>query len=83
MVGPKLNPAVVTDDMMYEGTDFSSVFVPTAEIDAWAEEYATYLKEDTLWKNIRNEAKTNPTLQAALDECIMIYKLSKDYKDGF
>lgn len=36
------------------------------------------LREDQLWGNIRREAKTNPTLQRALDRAIMIYKLSKD-----
>ena len=39
------------------------------------------ISENLLWWSIREEAKTNPTLQAALDQCIMIYKLSKDYTD--
>ena len=39
------------------------------------------VKEDKLWGEIRREAKTNSTLQAALDHAIMIYKLSKEYKD--
>jgi hypothetical protein len=34
--------------------------------------------EDKLWGEIRREARTNPTLQKALDRAIMIYKLSKD-----
>lgn len=34
--------------------------------------------EDHLWRDIRQEAKTNPTLQKALDRAIMIYRLSKD-----
>jgi hypothetical protein len=34
--------------------------------------------EDKLWGDIRRTAKTNPTLQKALDRAIMIYKLSKD-----
>lgn len=38
--------------------------------------------DNQLWYNIRRAAKTNSTLQAALDECIMIYKLSKEYKNG-
>jgi hypothetical protein len=37
-----------------------------------------HIMEDQLWGNIRREAKTNPTLQKALDRAIMIYKLSKD-----
>ena len=36
------------------------------------------LREDKMWSEIRREAKTNITLQKALDRAIMIYKLSKD-----
>jgi len=36
-----------------------------------------HMKEDKLWGEIRREAKTNPTLQDALDRAIMIYQLSK------
>jgi hypothetical protein len=34
--------------------------------------------ENQLWHEIREEAKTNPTLQTALDRVILLYKLSKD-----
>jgi hypothetical protein len=37
-----------------------------------------HLQESKLWGEIHREAKTNPTLQKALDRAIMIYKLSKD-----
>jgi hypothetical protein len=37
-----------------------------------------HLQESKLWGEIRREAKTNITLQKALDRVIMIYKLSKD-----
>jgi hypothetical protein len=37
-----------------------------------------HIMEDKLWGEIRREAKTNVTLQKALDRAIMIYKLSKD-----
>jgi hypothetical protein len=33
--------------------------------------------DEELWSNIRLAAKSNPTLQRALDEAIMIYNLSK------
>jgi len=33
--------------------------------------------DDELWTNIRKAAVSNPTLQRALDEAIMIYNLSK------
>jgi hypothetical protein len=42
----------------------------------------TRVKEDKLWGEIRRAAKTNKTLQSALEECIIIYKLSKEYKNG-
>lgn len=37
-----------------------------------------HIMDDQMWGNIRREAKTNMTLQKALDRVIMIYKLSKD-----
>jgi hypothetical protein len=37
-----------------------------------------HLKEDQLWGNIRRAAKTNPTLQEAIDRVKIIYELSKD-----
>jgi len=36
-----------------------------------------HIREDRLWGNIRREARTNPTLQDALERAIMIYQLSK------
>jgi len=35
-------------------------------------------KESLLWREIRTVAKTNPALQNALDQCIILYHLSKD-----
>jgi len=40
------------------------------------------LKEEQLWRDIRRVARSNKTLQNAMEECIIIYKLSKDYQDG-
>jgi len=37
-----------------------------------------HIMDDKLWGEIRREAKTNITLQKAIDRVIMIYKLSKD-----
>ena len=37
-----------------------------------------HIMDSKLWGEIRREAKTNITLQIALDRAIMIYKLSKD-----
>jgi hypothetical protein len=36
------------------------------------------IMESKLWGEIRRAAKTNPSLQKALDRAIMIYRLSKD-----
>ena len=36
-----------------------------------------HMKEDQLWGQIRRTAKTNSTLQDALERAIMIYKLTK------
>jgi hypothetical protein len=68
----KLNPSVITDDMMYEGGISSydpAVIPPDVE----------RIKADKLWGEIRREAKTNPVLQNALDRAILIYQLSKDH----
>ena len=37
-----------------------------------------HIMEGKMWGEIHREAKTNITLQKALDRVIMIYKLSKD-----
>ena len=37
-----------------------------------------HLTDSKMWGEIRREARTNITLQKALDRVIMIYKLSKD-----
>jgi hypothetical protein len=36
-----------------------------------------HLMEDKMWGEIRQTARTNPTLQDALERAIMIYQLSK------
>jgi len=38
-----------------------------------------HLMDSKMWGEIRRAAKTNITLQRALDRVIMIHKLSKDY----
>ena len=37
-----------------------------------------HIQDSKMWGEIRQEAKTNPALQKALDNAIMIYRLSKD-----
>jgi len=36
-----------------------------------------HMMEDKMWGELRRAAKTNPTLQDALDRAIIIYQLSK------
>ena len=40
-----------------------------------------HIMDSKLWGEIRREARTNYTLQKAIEQCIIIYHLSKD-KDG-
>ena len=37
------------------------------------------LTDDRLWGEIRRAARTNPTLQKALEQCIIIHHLSKEH----
>lgn len=77
----EINPALITDDMMYEGGTTAYDYV--TELDSSrVNDNLQRIKEDKLWGEIRRTAKTNTALQAALDHAIMIYKLSKEYKDG-
>lgn len=39
------------------------------------------IKEELLWRDILVEAKSNPTLQSALDRAIMLYNLSKEHHE--
>ena len=35
--------------------------------------------ENKMWGDIRRAARTNPSLQKAMEQCIIIYHLSKDH----
>ena len=80
----KLNPKVVTDDMMYEGGIQITPDLVDEINNRWREraEERQRLLDIELVLGILEAAKTNKTLQSALEECIIIYKLSKEYKDG-
>jgi len=39
-----------------------------------------HIQENKMWGEIRREARTNPTLQDALERAIMIYQLSKEHE---
>jgi hypothetical protein len=67
----EINSNLITDDMMYEGG-----------VKPRSSALVDQIRENQLWHDIRRAAKTNNSLQAALDHAIMIYKLSKEYKDA-
>lgn len=39
------------------------------------------IKNSQLWADIRRGAETNITLQRLLEQCIIVYRLSKEYED--
>jgi hypothetical protein len=79
----KINPDLITDDMMYEGNiqplDNSALQRINVEMtERRVSEHVQRVVEDKLWGEIRRAAKTNKTLQDALERAIIIYQLSKD-----
>lgn len=78
----------ITEAVIYESPDGGkTVYVrePGSDVQSrklhWespdAKDLREQILEDKLWGNIRRAAKTNPTIQRALDEAILIYTLSK------
>jgi len=78
----------ITEAVIYESPDGGkTVYMrePGSPVQsrklAWESEESKSLREEIeeskLWGNIRRAAKTNPTIQRALDEAILLYKLSK------
>ena len=43
---------------------------------------ARELVEQRMWNDIYPKRNLNPALTEAVEKCIIIYKLSEDYKDG-
>ena len=78
----KINPDLITDDMMYEGNVSAYDNVKELGNSRVSAVDLQRIREDKLWGDIRRAAKTNSTLQYALEECIIIYKLSKEYNNG-
>jgi hypothetical protein len=71
----------ITEAVIYEGSDgVESIHIREPGTDALSEssyDIHERIKEAKLWGDIRRTAKNNPTLKRALDEAILIYKLSK------
>jgi ribosomal protein S3AE len=79
----KINPELITDDMMYEGNveplDYVALQRITKEMsEQRVSDHVQRVLEDKLWGEIRRAAKTNKPLQDALERAIIIYQLSKD-----
>ena len=60
------------------GWDYDT-FEERRDSDIWAgmKTRRDSMMESKLWDNIRRAARTNPTLQDALDQAIMVYHLTK------
>lgn len=78
----------ITEAVIYESPDGGkTVYVRKSGQDVrerqlhWesdeARELREQIKQQELWNKIHVAAKTNPMLQRALDEAVMIYNLSK------
>ena len=73
----------ITEAVIYETPDGEeTIYIRQPGTDALSASPRGYdlhekIQEDKLWGNIRRAAKTNPTLQRALEEAILIYTLSK------
>jgi hypothetical protein len=65
-----------------DGITYARKFGSTDRIvvgyDYDAQKRKEQIEEDTVWKEIREAAKTNKSLQRALDRAKILYRLSKD-----
>ena len=41
------------------------------------------IKESQLWGNIKRASADNPALQKAMEQCILLYKLTKHYEERY
>jgi len=41
------------------------------------------IMDEELWYNIRKSAEFNPALQRALEQCILLYKLTNHYEEQY
>jgi hypothetical protein len=72
----RLNPQLITDDMMYESSSWGELEQAIGSMYGDKDRTA-----DQLWNNIRQAAKSNKVLQDALERVILIYHLTED-NDG-
>jgi hypothetical protein len=60
------------------GWEYNPINGHRKPVDESVEDRLKRMEEDRLWHNIRQEARTNPILQEALERAIIIYHLSKE-----
>jgi hypothetical protein len=79
------------DRMVYESPDggetvyvrpFGSTERKLHSMSERARDLLVEAEQTVLWQEIRAAAKTNPTLQKALDRVILIHKLSNNYEQN-
>jgi hypothetical protein len=79
------------DRMVYESPDggetvysrpFGSTEKKLHSMSERARDLLVEAEQTVLWQEIRAAAKTNPTLQKALDRAILIHKLSNNYEQN-
>ena len=61
-----------------DGVTYARKFGATDRVVVGYDYNAEQRKEDDLWKEIREAAKTNKNLAKALDRAKVLYRLSKD-----
>ena len=72
-----LKPGVTYIYEKADGVTYAREFGSSDRVEI-GRDFDSQLQHELLWKDIHREAKTNSTLQRALDNAIMIYRLSKD-----
>jgi len=63
------------------GSDPSTRTIIGWEMLKGTDDLRSSIKNSQLWADIRRAAETNITLQRLLEQCIIVYKLSKEYED--
>ena len=72
-----LKPGVTYIYEKADGVTYAREFGSSDRVEI-GRDFDLQLQHELLWKDIHKEAKTNSALQRALDNAIMIYRLSKD-----
>ena len=72
-----LKPGVTYVYEKADGVTYAREFGSSDRVEI-GRDFDLQLQHELLWKDIHREAKTNSALQRALDNAIMIYRLSKD-----